>query len=151
MSDRWPWRCEKCGRANTSYSTKCGRCGADYQSPPPAPLTSKAKDQPCPHANTYIPAPGIIECLDCHQLWRSSIEPLTSNQRCPYRNTRDEQCAHPEGHVGLHATEHQIGAYWELPDETDVPLTPDGHCAKCGGTVGLTHRCVTDDSSEVQP
>jgi hypothetical protein len=25
----------------------------------------------------------------------------------------------------------------------EVPLTPTGHCAICGGTVGLSHRCVS--------
>ena len=35
-------------------------------------------------------------------------------------------------------------------DQPQVPLTPTGHCAICGGTVGLTHRCVTVKSGEAQ-
>lgn len=35
-------------------------------------------------------------------------------------------------------------------DSADMPLTPDGHCAKCGGTVGLSHRCTTPTVSAGQ-
>lgn len=35
---------------------------------------------------------------------------------------------------------------WQIDRAADsaesVPLTPDGHCAKCGGTVGLSHHCT---------